>query len=77
MLRNYFTKWPQESTNGVFCGGLNRAMQGRTFHCHAGRGVYAALGIAHTAQVTTGVLLAHALDTQPLIGVCQVDSCKR
>ena len=48
---------------------------GGTFHSHAGRGVDAALGVAHTAQIVACVLLAHALDAQPLVRVCQVDSC--
>lgn len=48
---------------------------GGTFHSHAGRGVDAALGVAHTAQIVARVLLAHALDAQPLVRVRQVDSC--
>lgn len=49
----------------------------RTFHGHAGRGVDAALGVAHAAQVAASVLLAHALDAQLLVRVGQIDPCRR
>ena len=66
-------------TAGIECGqkvgwGGERG-GGGTFHSHAGRGVDAALGVAHTAQIVARILLAHALDAQPLVRVCQVDSC--
>lgn len=48
----------------------------QTFYSHAGRGVDAALGVAHTAQVVARVLLAHPLDAQLLVRVCQVNSCR-
>lgn len=56
-------------------GGLRGAGGGGTFHSHAGRGVDAALGVARAAQIVARVLLAHALDAQPLVRVRQVDSC--
>lgn len=49
---------------------------GLTFHSHAGGGVHAAFGVAHAAQVAASVLLAHALDAELLVRVCQVDSCR-
>ena len=66
-------------TAGIECGqkvGRGGARGGGgTFHSHAGRGVDAALGVAHTAQIVARILLAHALDAQPLVRVRQVDSC--
>lgn len=73
-LREVATRKSQVRGRGAQVGGRAQG-GGRTFHGHTGRGVDAALCVAHAAQVAARVLLAHALYAQLLVGVCQVDSC--
>ena len=70
-------RWPQKGTKCRWEEGRGTLGGGQTFHGHAGRGVDAALGVAHAAEIVTCVLLTHALDAQPLVRVSQVDSCKQ
>lgn len=55
---------------------LRYVVSAGTFYRDASRGVHTALSVADAAEVETSILLPHSLNAQPLVEVCQIDSCK-